>query len=162
MEADIQELESALDHANIVSNENQRNLEKYQDSIRQSQLRLDDEQKARAIAREHLANMDRRAHSLQNNLEEMRTLLEQTDRARRSAEQELTEASENISDLQNQNQSIATNKRHLESEMDTMKQDLDDANTEARMVEDKARMAMMDAAKLAGGPARAGAVDQPD
>merc|ERR1712136_446739 len=64
-------------------------------------------------------------------------------------EQELTEAQENISDLQNQNQNIATSKRHLESEMDTMKQDLDDANTEARMVEDKARMAMMDAAKLA-------------
>ena len=149
LEADIQELEAALEHTNTVANENQRNYEKYQDSIRHSQMRLDDEQKAKAIARENLANMDRRAHTLQNNLEEFRTVLEQTDRARRAAEQELSEANENISDLNLQNQSIASSKRHLEAEMDNMKQDLDDAGSEARMVEDKARIAMMDAAKLA-------------
>merc|ERR1712042_91348 len=48
-----------------------------------------------------------------------------------------------------QNQSISASKRHLQAEMDNIKQDLDDASTEARMVEDKATSAMMDAARLA-------------
>ena len=52
-------------------------------------MRMDEEQKTKAIARETLANADRRAHTLQNALEESRTMLEQADRARRAAEQEL-------------------------------------------------------------------------
>merc|ERR1712029_958400 len=138
--------EIALEHAQHVASENQATMNRYQDSIRQGQARLDDEQKAKAMAREQCANMERRAHTLQNNLEEARTLLEQTDRARRAAEQECNES---ISDLSSQNQSIAANKRHLEAELENLKQDLDDASAEARMVEDKATSSMMDAARLA-------------
>ena len=43
-----------------------------QDAIRISSVRLDDEQKSKAVARETLANAERRAHSLQNALEESR------------------------------------------------------------------------------------------
>ena len=66
-----------------------KNVMKHIFSYRQSSMRMDEEQKTKAIARETLANADRRAHTLQNALEESRTMLEQADRARRAAEQEL-------------------------------------------------------------------------
>lgn len=121
LEADVQELESALDHANATNVENQKTISKYQDGIRQSQMRFDEEQKAKAIARENLLNAERRAHGFQNALEETRTLLEQADRARRAAEQDLSECNETLSDLTMQNQSIAANKRRLEAEMDNFR-----------------------------------------
>ena len=85
----MQELEAALEHASNVAFEYQKNANKYQEAIRQSSMHLDEEQKTKAIARETLANADRRAHTLQNALEESRTMLEQADRARRAGEQEL-------------------------------------------------------------------------
>jgi chromosome segregation ATPase len=85
----LQELEAALEHASNVAFEYQKNANKYQEAIRQSSMHLDEEQKTKAIARETLANADRRAHTLQNALEESRTMLEQADRARRAGEQEL-------------------------------------------------------------------------
>lgn len=83
--------------------------------------RYDDEQRAKAIARENLVNAERRAHGLQNALEEGRTLLEQADRARRAAEQDMSECHETMSDLTVQNQSIAANKRRLEAELENFK-----------------------------------------
>ena len=121
LEADVQELESALEHANVTHQENSKTIGKYQDSIRNSQLRFDDEQKNKAIARENLVNSERRAHTLQNALEETRTLLEQADRARRAAEQELSDCNEQMSDLTVQNQSVIANKRRLEAEMDNLR-----------------------------------------
>ena len=78
-----------MEHASNVAFEYQKNMSKYQEAIRHSSMRLDEEQKTKAIARENLANADRRAHTLQNALEESRTMLEQADRARRAAEQDL-------------------------------------------------------------------------
>jgi hypothetical protein len=68
----VQELEAALEHTYAVAAENQKTLNKYQDSIRSSSLRLEDEQKIKALARENLANAERRAHTIQNALEESR------------------------------------------------------------------------------------------
>ena len=90
------------------------------------------------MARETLANAERRAHSLQNALEESRTMLEQADRARRAAQQELQDCNETLSDLNAHNQSLFTAKRRAEAEMDTFKQELEDVYSESRMAEDKA------------------------
>lgn len=86
---------------------------------------------------------------MQNALEEARTLLEQADRARRQAEQELSDTNEQLSDLTCQNQAIAGAKRKLESEMQTLTGDLDEMAHEARMSDEKAKKAMLDAARLA-------------
>merc|ERR1712122_165582 len=98
---------------------------------------------------DNLIAADRRAHSAQNALEEARTLLEQADRARRLIEQELSDTNEQLSDLTCQNQAIAGAKRKLESEMQTLHGDLDEMSSEARMSEEKAKKAMVDAARLA-------------
>merc|ERR1712111_98865 len=53
------------------------------------------------------------------------------------------------SDATVQNQAIAAAKRKLESEMQTLHADLDEMSAEARLCEDKASKAMVDAARLA-------------
>merc|ERR1739836_238577 len=84
-----------------------------------------------------------------NALEEARTLLEQADRARRMTEQELSDTNEQLSDQTCQNQAIAGAKRKLESEMQTLHGDIDEMASEAHMSEEKAKKAMVDAARLA-------------
>merc|ERR1712179_604523 len=82
-------------------------------------------------------------------LEESRALLETADRQRRGAEQELADTNENLADLSNVNQSIAAARRKLESEYNQLNSDLDEMTNEARLSEDKAARAMVDAARLA-------------
>jgi len=92
---------------------------------------------------------DRKAAATQNALEEARTMLEQADRQRRTLEQELADTNETLAELSNQNQAIASSKRKLESELNTLQADLDEMGGEARMSEEKAARAMIDAARLA-------------
>merc|ERR1712102_246807 len=86
---------------------------------------------------------------MQNALEEARSLLEQADRNRRSAEAELSDVNESLSEATVQNQSIAAAKRKMESEMQTLHADFDEMSAEAKICEDKAAKAMVDAARLA-------------
>merc|ERR1712198_432521 len=149
LEADVGELEVSLEHANAANAESQRTIKKYHESIRQSQMKLEDEQRAKEIARDALLAADRRAHSMQNALEEAKTLLEQADRSRRQAETELADTNEQLSGLICQNQAITGAKRKLEAEMQTLHGDMDEMSSEARMADEKAKHAMVDAARLA-------------
>merc|ERR1711997_1237306 len=56
---------------------------------------------------------------------------------------------EQLSELTCQNQAIAGAKRKLESEMQTLHGDLDEMSGEASLSEEKAKKAMVDAARLA-------------
>merc|ERR1712079_776000 len=114
LEADVTELETALEHANAANQETQKAIKKYHQNIRESQQRLEDEQRTKEVVRDNLLGAQRRANSAQNALEEARTLLEQADRARRMTEQELSDTNEQLSDLTCQNQAIAGAKRKLE------------------------------------------------
>merc|ERR1712228_176152 len=89
------------------------------------------------------------AAAMQNALEESRALLETADRQRRSAENELAETNETLAELGNVNQSIAASKRKLEGEFSQLGRDLDEMTNEARLSEEKAARAMVDAARLA-------------
>merc|ERR1712110_1100109 len=64
-------------------------------------------------------------------------------------EQELADTNENLADLSNVNQSIAAARRKLESEFNQLTGDLDEMTNEAKVSEDKAARAMVDAARLA-------------
>jgi len=149
LEADVAELEMSLEHANANNLETQKAIKKYQQQIRDSQSKLEDEQRVKEAARDALVAAERRAHAMQNSLEEARTLLEQADRSRRTAEQELSDVNEQLSDATVQNQAIAAAKRKLESELQTLHADLDEMTAEARLCDDKASKAMVDAARLA-------------
>merc|ERR1739844_134880 len=149
LEADVIELETSLEHANAANQETQKSIKKYHNQIRDAQSKLEEEQRAKEVTRDHLIATERKAHSVQNALEEARTLLEQSDRARRLTEQVLSDTNEQLSDLTCQNQAIAGAKRKLESEIQTLHGDLDEMVSEAHLSEEKSKKAMVDAARLA-------------
>merc|ERR1712018_622452 len=149
LESDVVELEMSLEHANAANQDTQKTIKRYHQQIREAQTKLEDEQRTKEVVRDSLLGAERRANSCQNALEEARTLLEQADRARRMTEQELSDTNEQLSDLTCQNQSIAGAKRKLETEMQTLAGDMDEMASEAALSEDKAKKAMVDAARLA-------------
>merc|ERR1712020_521560 len=149
LESDVSELETALEHANASNQDTQKAIKKYHQQIRESQTKLEDEQRTKEVVRDNLLSNERRANSAQNALEEARTLLEQADRSRRMTEQELSDTNEQLSDLTCTNQAIAGAKRKLESEMQTLHGDLDEMVSEAHLSDEKAKKAMVDAARLA-------------
>merc|ERR1712029_1075170 len=124
LEADVGELETSLEHANAANAESQRTIKKYHESIRGSQAKLEDEQRAKDVARDALIAADR---------------------TRRQAEQELADTNEQLSDLTCQNQAITGAKRKLESEMQTLHGEMDEMASEAHMADEKAKNAMVDA-----------------
>merc|ERR1719166_246537 len=149
LEADVAELEMSLEHANSSNVETQKSIKKYQTQIRDVQAKLEGEQREKEVARDAMLAADRKAHAMQNALEEARSLLEQADRNRRSAEAELSDVNESLSEATVQNQSISAAKRKMESEMQTLHADFDEMSAEAKICEDKAAKAMVDAARLA-------------
>merc|ERR1712048_1442354 len=149
LEADVGELDTALEHANAANADTQKAIKKYHSQIRDAQAKLEEEQRNKEIIRDNFLANERRANAAQNALEEARTLLEQADRARRMTEQELSDTNEQLSDLTCVNQAIAGAKRKLEAEMQTLHGDLDEMASEAHLSDEKAKKAMVDAARLA-------------
>ncbi|XP_042212128.1 myosin heavy chain, muscle-like isoform X1 [Homarus americanus] len=149
LESDINELEIALDHSNKANADLQKHVKKLQGEIKDLQIRVEEEQRLASEYREQYGISERRANALNGELEESRTLLEQSDRGRRQAEADLAEASENIAGLTAQNASLNAAKRKLEGEMQTLHADLDEMLNEAKNSEEKAKKAMVDAARLA-------------
>ncbi|KAK8736475.1 hypothetical protein OTU49_005023 [Cherax quadricarinatus] len=149
LESDINELEIALDHSNKANADLQKHIKKLQGEIKDLGIRVEEEQRLASEYREQYGIAERRANALNGELEESRTLLEQSDRGRRQAEADLAEATENIAGLAAQNASLNAAKRKLEGEMQTLHADLDEMLNEAKNSEEKAKKAMVDAARLA-------------
>ena len=164
LEADMNELAIALEHANGSNMEAQATIKKYHHQIKEAQLVLESEQIARDQGREKLIQAERRAHSITNELEESKTQLELADRQRRTAEQELSDVVEQLSDQTLQNQALQTSKRKLDSEIQTLQAsfqanakdpdyipqaDLEEMVCESMVAEERAKKSMIDAARLA-------------
>merc|ERR1719350_2636149 len=149
LEADAGDLGLALEHAIAGNAETQTTIKKYQLQVRDAQAKVDAESQAKSAAADNKVTADRKSAAMANALEESRALLETADRQRRGAEQELADTNENLADLSNVNQSIAAAKRKLESGYNQLNSDLDEMSNEARLSEDKAARAMVDAARLA-------------
>merc|ERR1712141_989776 len=98
-------------------------------------------------------------HSNANNLEtqkaikkyqiQIRDAAAKLEEEQRATEQELADVNESLSDATVANQAIAAAKRKLDSELQTLHADFDEMSAEARLCEEKASKAMVDAAKLA-------------
>ncbi|XP_069185679.1 myosin heavy chain, muscle isoform X33 [Procambarus clarkii] len=149
LESDINELEIALDHSNKANADLQKHIKKLQSDMKDLQTRVEEEQRLASEYREQYGISERRANALHGELEESRTLLEQSDRGRRQAEAELAEATDHLNDLTAQNGSLTMAKRKLEGELQTLHADLDEMLNEAKNSEEKAKKAMVDAARLA-------------
>merc|ERR1712176_1499481 len=143
LEGDVGELTLALEHAIAGNLETQATVKKYAAQVRDAQAKVDEESALKSQA------ADRKAAAMQNALEEGRALLETADRQRRTAEQELADTNETLADLSNANQPIAAAKRKLDNEFSQLNSDLDEMACEAKLSEEKAARAMVDAARLA-------------
>merc|ERR1712180_283170 len=149
LESDINELEIALDHSNKSNSDLQKHLKKVHAEMNELQDKISDEQRTASEYREQYGIAERRANALNGELEESRTLLEQSDRGRRQAEADLADGHDQVQTLSSQNGLLANAKRKLEGDMQAMHADLDEMLSEAKNSEDKARKAMLDAARLA-------------
>jgi len=149
LESDINELEISIDHSNKANSDLQKSIKKIHIEVKELQDRAMEEEHLASEYREQLGISERRANALHGELEESRTLLEQSDRGRRQAEADLADAHEQLQTLSNQNSSLSLTKRKMEGELHTMQADLDDMLNEAKNSEDKAKKAMVDAARLA-------------
>jgi len=149
LESDINELEISIDHSNKANSDLQKSIKKIHIEVKELQDRAMEEEHLASEYREQLGIAERRANALHGELEESRTLLEQSDRGRRQAEADLADAHEQLQTLSNQNSSLSLAKRKMEGELHTMQADLDDMLNEAKNSEDKAKKAMVDAARLA-------------
>merc|ERR1712058_81947 len=149
LESDVGELTLALEHAVAGNLETQATVKKYYAQVRDAQAKVDEESALKSQAADQKVAADRKAAAMQNALEEGRSLLETADRQRRTAEQELADTNETLADLSNANQSIAAAKRKLDNEFSQLNSDLDEMACEAKLSEEKAARAMVDAARLA-------------
>ena len=92
---------------------------------------------------------DRRAGALNGEVEEARALLDSADRGKKQADMELGEARAAVNDMSGINARAASDKRRLESAVHTMHAEIDDMLSQAKNAEEKAKRAMVDAARLA-------------
>merc|ERR1712130_558281 len=149
METRIRELESELDAETRRFGDVTKNLRKSERSIKELTFAADEDRKNHERMQALIDQLQGKVKSYKKQIEEARALLETADRQRRAAEQELADTNETLADLTNVNQSITASKRKLEGELGQLNSDLDEMTNEARLSEEKAARAMVDAARLA-------------
>merc|ERR1711931_110331 len=149
LESDINELEIALDHANKANAEAHKSIKRYQAQLRDVEGLYEEEGRQRREIAEKAGLADRRANALQGELEEARALLDSADRGKKQADMELAEARGAVNDMTSINSKALAEKRHLESACHTMHAEIDDMLHQAKNSEEKAKKAMVDAARLA-------------
>jgi len=149
LESDINELEIALDHANRANAEANKSIKRFQGQLRDVESQYEEEARLRREIVESCGLADRRANALGGELEESRSLLDSADRGKKQAEGELTEARSAVNDMTAINSKAGGEKRHIESAVHTMHAEIDDMMHQAKNCEEKAKKAMIDAARLA-------------
>ncbi len=149
LESDINELEIALDHANKANAEAHKSIKRYQAQLRDTETAFEEEARQRQAIQEKAGLADRKANALQGELEEARALLDSADRGKKQADMELADARAAVNDMTTINSKANSDKRRLESAIHTMHAEIDDMLHQAKNSEEKAKKAMVDAARLA-------------
>merc|ERR1712218_100014 len=149
LESDINELEIALDHANKANAEAHKSIKRYQGQLREVEGGYEEEKRGRIEIAEKAGLADRKANALQGELEESRSLLDSADRGKKQTEMELAEARMAVNDMTAINSKASSEKRACESAVHSMHAEIDDMLQQAKNSEEKAKKAMVDAARLA-------------
>merc|ERR1712111_73472 len=110
---------------------------------------LEEEHRQHVQIAEKAGLAERKANALHGELEESRSLLDSADRGKKQCEMELAEARSAVNDMTAINSKAMTEKRQLESACHTLHAEIDDCLHQAKNSEDKAKKAMVDAARLA-------------
>merc|ERR1711981_1077763 len=149
LEGEINELEIALDHANKANNEALKSTKRYQGQLREAECLYEEASRVRQEMAEKASLADRRANALQGEMEEARALLDSAERGKRQTESELGEARSAVNEMTTVNSRAGAQKRQVEGSLHTMQAEIDDMLHQAKNSEEKAKKAMVDAARLA-------------
>merc|ERR1712127_702232 len=149
LEGDINEFEIALDHANKANNEALKSIKRYQGQLREAEVQHEAAARLRQEMAEKASLAERRSNALQGEMEEARALLDSAERGKRQTEAELTEARMAVNEMNNVNSRAGADKRRLEGAVHTLQAEIDDMLHQAKSSEEKAKKAMVDAARLA-------------
>merc|ERR1712127_524712 len=149
LEGDINEFEIALDHANKANNEALKSIKRYQGQLREAEVQCGEASRVRQEMSEKASLSERRAAALQGEMEESRSLLDSAERGKRATEAELGEARAAVNGMNNVNSRAGADKRRVEGAVHSLQAEIDDMLHQAKSSEEKAKKAMVDAARLA-------------
>merc|ERR1719219_2667395 len=149
LEGDINELEIGLDHANKANAEGLKAVKRYQGQLRETIQGYEDEARARAQISEQVGIAERKASALSGEVEESRALLDGADRANRGLAAEIADSRNSVNEMQSINGREMAAKRALEGAIHTAQAEIDSALHAAKNAEEKAKRALVDAARLA-------------
>ena len=117
--------------------------------MREADVQYEEAARQRQEMSERASLADRRANALQAEMEEARCLVDSADRGKRQIEAELAESRAAVTEMNEVNSRAASDKRRLEGQVHTMQAEIEDMVTQAKNSEEKAKKAMVDAARLA-------------
>merc|ERR1711939_947150 len=149
LEGEINELEIGLDHANKANSEGLKSIKRYQGQLRETIQLFEDEARAKAQITEQVGISERKAASLSGEVEESKALLDGAERAQRQLQGDIADARGAVNNMQTINGRDMTAKRQLESSIHTLQAEVDGMLVAAKNAEEKAKKAMVDAARLA-------------
>merc|ERR1712051_500820 len=142
-------LQASLDGENKANTEAHKSIKRFQGQLREVEVAFEDESRGRTELAEKAGLADRRGQALQAELEESRALLDSAARGKKQADMELVEARGSVNDMTTINSKAASDKRRMESAVHTLHAEIDDMLSQAKSSEEKAKRAMVDAARLA-------------
>jgi len=149
LEAEISQLEIQVDHASKANAEGLKAIKQYQMQIGEVNQAYETEALARAQVVESVGIAERKAATLAGEVEECNVLLSSTDRACSQVAMEIEAARHACNEMQAINGREFAAKRALEGTIHTVAAEIDVTLEDAKLAEERAKQAMVDAARLA-------------
>merc|ERR1711933_75228 len=149
LEGEINELEIGLDHANKANSEGLKSIKRYQTQLRETIQAFEDEARSKAQIVEQVGISERKAAALSGEVEESKALLDGANRSIRQLQNDIADSRAAVNNMQPINGRDMTGKRQLESSIHTLQAEVDGMLVAAKNAEEKAKKAMVDAARLA-------------
>merc|ERR1711972_969695 len=149
LEGDFNDLEIQLGHANRQAADANKNFKVTQGQLKDNVAKFDDAERRCEDTAEQMAVIERRSNLLTGEIEELRNAVEQAERGRKLAETELNESNERSNLLHTQNTAHINQKRKLETELQQAQGEVEEAISECRNAEEKAKKSITDAAMMA-------------
>ena len=119
-EADINEMEIALDHANKAHAEAKKAMKRTHMQLGDVNAAIEEERKIKNEVMEQYGLTERKANAMGGELEESKALLDAAIRGQRQVEQELIDTREQVVDINSFNSGLANDKRRLENDIHQM------------------------------------------
>merc|ERR1711915_538175 len=149
LEGTIKELEIALDHANKANVEGMKSVKRYQAQLRDTIQAFETESQLKQQVLEQVGIAERKSSALAGEMAESRALFDSAERSKRQLDVDLGDARHSINEMQSINSKEMAAKRALEGALHTCQAEIDSLLQAAKNSEEKAKHAMVDAARLA-------------